>query len=133
MPYVLHWYNDDHNILQLDIDGDITWDGFYVAIDQICDELKSSSQELDIIFNVKVNMPKGNPMPHIKSAMKRFEQYENLGHVINVSTTKSSFFEKSILEVMTRVLQLTNGKYGFKSSLQEAIDYVETNRKACEN
>lgn len=133
MPFEFNWYDDEQTIIRLDIVGDVTWDGWYKAMDGIFAELNQSSHRIDIVLYDKSGMPKGNPMPHVKNTMRKFEQYETLGKVIIVNAKKRSAFAKVVLDVVMRAMSITGDRHGtFVNTLEEAITIIEKDRQAQE-
>ncbi len=128
MPYDFHWHDEEHGIIRLDIDGVVTWDGMYIAVDNICSELGKRSDRVDIIFNVKVGMPKGNPMPHLKAVMNKLASHKNLGLIANVSSVGMSSFSKTMREMVTGIMGFPIGKTFFADSFNHAIEVIQKDR-----
>lgn len=129
MPYDFNWQDEKHSVIRLDIHGVVTWDGMYISVDNICDELAKTSDRIDVIFNVKAPMPKGNPMPHLKVVMNKMVQYENLGLIANVSSESMSSFTRIMLDMVTRIMRFPTDKTYFADSLDDALDYIQKDRQ----
>lgn len=130
MPYDLHWHDDEHTIIRLDMHGQVTWDAWYVAVDNICAELEQASHRVDIIFHDMTGMPKGNPMPHMKVTMTKLNSQEHIGTIVSVTRRNQSAFIKTIVEMVTRLMQLTSVQKGvFVESLDEAVAYIHSERE----
>ncbi len=108
MAHQLHWFDEEAGILQVDIEGTATWDGFHNAIDRIIEILKATPHErVDIIFNSTTKPPAGNPIPHIQRAHRDLSQFEQMGLLVVVNASRSS--ELKVLKVLTDIVLKTAG------------------------
>ena len=129
MPYEFNWHDETHTIIRVDIVGQVTWEAFHILTDRVCDELAKSNQRIDLIYNDKVGMPKGNPMPHLKSSSARMLAHKNLGLVITVSSRNISGFTKLIIDILMRAYQIDKTRVGgFVDTMDEALAIINKSR-----
>lgn len=128
MPYEYEWYDRDMGIIRFDMHGEVSWEGFHETINEICAEMDATSKRVYVMVIDKAGMPSGNPVPHIKTAMSKFGNRENLGRVIVVSDKGLAAFVKAISAI---VVKFTNMEMSlFVRTIEEAIDYIEKDRQA---
>ncbi len=129
MPYDFNWQDDAHTIIRMDIHGEVSWDAYYKAIDQVIAELEKSPQRIDLIFNDSVGMPKGNPMPHLKMTTAKLASYPNMGLVYTVSEGKTSSIVKMMLDIVMRAYRMDTSHYGgFVDSMDNALSAIAKDR-----
>jgi hypothetical protein len=129
MPYDLNWHDDDHTILRIDIYGEVAWDAYHQAMDQVADVLAKTSNRIDLIFNDKVGLPPGNPVPHIRTSLMKLAQYPHMGLAITVHNRKVFAFIQPIIDTLIQLAKLDETHYGgFLSTLDEAIALITHDR-----
>ena len=129
MPYEFHWNDPEHSIIRVDIVGQVSWEEFNILTDRVCDELAKATQRIDLIYNDKVGMPKGNPMPHLKSSTSRMSAYKCLGLVVSVSSRSVSGFTKLMIDIMMRAYKIDNTHNGgFVTTMDEALGIINKSR-----
>lgn len=129
MPYEFHWDNPEHSIIRVDMVGQVSWEEFNILTDRVCDELAKATQRIDLIYNDKVGMPKGNPMPHLKSSSSRMNAYKSLGLIVSVSTRSVSSFTKMMIDIMMRAYKVDNSHNGgFVTTMDEALAIINADR-----
>lgn len=130
MPYNVQWHDNAETMIRLDMYDDVTWDGWYVAVEDLCEKLSQVTHRVDVILHDTTGMPKGNPMPHLRSSINRFNQHANLGIVVLVSARSTSFLAKTMLDVVSRVTAMANGQSSIIAhSLDEAIATIMKDRE----
>ena len=129
MPFIFNWHDQDQTIIRIDIVGQVSWDEYGIVTDRIVDELAKVNHRVDVIYNDKVGMPKGNPMPHLKANLARIATYKNLGVMCSVSSRSVSSFAKIMIEIMMRAYNIDNTHSGgFVTTMEEALAIIEKSR-----
>lgn len=129
MPYEFHWHDPEHSIIRIDMVGQVSWEAFNIVTDRIVDELAAAPHRVDVIFNDHVGMPKGNPMPHIKSSSSRMTAHANMGLIITVSARNVSSFTKVIVDIAMKAYQVDRAHVGgFVETLDEAMRIINKSR-----
>ena len=129
MPYIFNWQNPEHTIIHVEMVGQVSWEEYSILTDRIVEALARTNQRIDLIYDDKVGMPKGNPMPHLKASSQRMSAYPNFGLIITVSTRSISSFTKVMIDIMARAYHIDNTHSGgFVSTMAEALSIIETNR-----
>ncbi|MCA9895360.1 MAG: hypothetical protein KC615_20390 [Anaerolineae bacterium] len=99
MTYTVSWYDTEKTILRLDIRDKNTWDAWYVAVDEMCNELSTVSHRVDLVVDDQSGMPQGNPLPHLRNTLSKLSKYEHLHTIVTVSEKLLA----SPVQVMTRL------------------------------
>ena len=129
MPYEFHWHNPEQNIIRVDVVGQISWGEFNSLTDRICEVLAKATERIDLVYNDKVGLPIGNPMPHLKSANAKLSAHKHLGLIITVASGAASSFSKVMIDIMARTSQLDMMHMGgFVASLDEAMVIIDKSR-----
>ncbi len=130
MPYQPEWYNPEKSIIRVEVNGVVTWDEWYEMIDKLFEMLGSVSQEVSIIYDDKVGMPKGNPMPHLKASTEKLTSHSNLGIIVTVGARRVSGVVETMVDVMMRAYRMDTTHYGgFVDSMDEALKLIEASSK----
>lgn len=130
MPYQPSWYDQDKSIIRVDIQGAVSWDEWYELTNQLVEMLSSVAHRVDIIYDDKVGMPAGNPIPHLKATNARLMAKGNLGTVVTVSSRRISGIVKAMVDVVMRAYRMDMRHYGgFVDTLDEALHMLESTRK----
>lgn len=125
MPYRPEWFDTEKQIIHVDIDGDVTWDQWYVMTAKLIEMMSTVSHPVNIIYDDKVGMPTGNPMPHLKANLTRLMQQRNLGTIVSVGSSHTSRIIKAMVDIMMRAYHIDMSHYGgFVTSLDEALEIV---------
>lgn len=126
MPYQPEWYNPEKTIIRVDINGAVTWDEWYEMTNRLVEMLGSVSQQVNIIYDDKVGMPKGNPMPHLKATTAKLMTRGNLGIIVTVSARRISGIVKAMVDIMMRAYQMDMSHYGgFVDTMDQALELIE--------
>jgi hypothetical protein len=129
MPYEFHWHNPEHTIIRVDMIGQVSWEAFNILTDRVVDELAKATQRVDLIYNDKVGMPKGNPMPHLKSSNARMTAQPHLGLIITISERSISSFTKLMIDIMMRAYKIDNTHNGgFVTTMDEDLAIINKSR-----
>jgi len=129
MPYEFHWHDEAHSIIRVDMIGQVSWEAFNILTDRVCEELAKADHRIDLIYNDKVGMPKGNPMPHLKSSSTRMMSHKSLGLIVTVSSRSISGFTKLMIDIMMRAYQIDKTHMGgFVDTMDEALAIISKNR-----
>lgn len=129
MPYRPEWYDTNKSIIQVDINGHVTWDEWYEMHNQVVEMMANVPHRVDVIYNDKVGMPKGNPMPHMRSTSAKLVAQGNLGLVVSVSARHISGIVKAMVDIMMRAYRMDvshNG--GFVDTLEQALGVIQESR-----
>jgi|GEM_PF-2817787 len=126
MPFDFRWYDDDHTIIWLDIQGIITWEGYHSVFDNIFDEIDATSNRVDIVINDMVGFPKGNAIPHLKSVLGKAAKRENIGLIVVISTKQIAAVVKMLTDIITKFITFRTGI--FVNSTEEAIERIQNDR-----
>jgi hypothetical protein len=129
MPYIFNWHDQEHTIIRIDIVGQVSWEEYNIVVDRVVDELAKATHRIDVIYNDKVGMPKGNPMPHLKASSARMTAHKSLGLITSVSSRSVSSFTKLMIDIMMRAYQIDNSRSGgFVATIEEALAIIEKSR-----
>lgn len=129
MPYIFNWQDPEHTIIRVDIEGQVTWEEYNILTDRIAEELKNSNHRIDLIYNDKVGMPKGNPLPHLKSSLAQMATHDTFGIIASVSSRSVSNFTKVMVDIMMRAYQIDRSHDGgWYSTVEQAIDAINRSR-----
>ena len=129
MPYEFNWHNPEHSIIRVDMVGQVSWEAFNILTDRVVDELAVADHRVDLIYNDKVGMPKGNPLPHLKTSNARMTAQRNLGLIVTVSSRQISGFTKVMLDIMMKAYHVDNSHIGgFVTTLDDAIAMINRSR-----
>jgi hypothetical protein len=124
MPYDFHWHDEAQTIIRFDVHGKITWQDWHEAVELIVAELAKHAYQIDIIFDDKVGMPPGNPLPHIKWAKDKLGQIPNLNRVVTISNRSHSALIKAFVSIITKV----SGSSPIVTTMDEAMAIIEAAR-----
>ena len=105
------WYNDSHNILSVHMCSTFTWVEFQSAIDKVCEELSTHPYRIDLILSSEADMPTGNPVPHLKSCIRKLNTNGNFGLTVPVAHRNNSGLIGVTVELATKTLR-TNLPHG---------------------
>jgi hypothetical protein len=127
VPFDLHWDDDHHTILRIDIHGDSTWEQQYKVVDEAVETLQGVSYRLDVIVHIVGPIPPGDPIPHLKDAVSKLRACPNLGLVVIVN--KRTFY-RSIAELVLRLAYRAGSPHhgGFVDTLDDARQVIAKNR-----
>ena len=126
VPFDLHWDDDNHTILRIDIHGDSTWAQQYEVVDEAVEALQGVAYRLDVIVHTIGQLPPGDPIPHLKDAISKLRACPNLGLVVIVNRRT---FYRSIVELVLRLYSTQNQHHGgFVDSLDEARQIIAKSR-----
>lgn len=134
MPLAVNWYDNEQSIIVVTITTDTTWDQYHKAIDWIVSEAKGVDHRVDIIFHDEVGMPKGNPLPHLRTGSTRIIQQSNIRTSIIAGSRGYSGFTRAILETLARSFSrvipkgTTQNGLLFMRTLDEAVAYIQKDR-----
>ena len=126
MPYELHWDDDDHTILRVDIYGQSTWEQHHETATRIVETMQKVSHRVDVIINDMGGMPPGNPMSHFRATFSKFGAMLNLGLVVVVNHPSFLIAVVNLLLRLYRVYNHHNG--GFVDSLDAARQLIAKDR-----
>lgn len=71
------------NLLWMDFDG-TTWDEFNILLSQLIELSDDIEEPYCLIFNPLNDMPRGNPLPHIKRMTRFMEDEAKFEHMIAI-------------------------------------------------
>ena len=130
MPFEFNWHDPEHTIIRVDIYGAATWDESTFTTDRIVAEVAKATHRIDIIFNAQVDMPKGNPLPHLKAANRRLSVYkERLGLITTVGPRNISSVVRVMVDIMMRVYKLDRTHLGETvTTMDAALRNIEKSR-----
>jgi hypothetical protein len=129
MPYIFNWQDPEHTIIRVDIEGQVTWEEYNLLTDRIAEELSNSNHRIDLIYNDKVGMPKGNPLPHLKSSLAQMSAHDTFGIIASVSSRSVSSFTKVMVDIMMRAYQIDRSHDGgWYATVEQAIDAINRSR-----
>lgn len=72
-----------NNLIWMEFEGP-TWDELHTLLSQLAELSKTRGTSYCLVFSPLVDMPRGNPMPHIKRFMKALEADPNYVSMIAV-------------------------------------------------
>ena len=129
MPYIFNWHDSEHTIIRVEMVGQVSWEAFSIITEHVDDELAKAPHRIDLIFDDKVGMPKGNPMPHLKATNARLTAHNNLGLIITISSRTIYGFTKIMVDIMSRAYKIDNTHSGgFVTTMEEALAIIEKSR-----
>ncbi|HEX2620195.1 MAG TPA: hypothetical protein VHL11_08615 [Phototrophicaceae bacterium] len=129
MPYTFYWQDERHTIGRLDIQGQITWEQYYAAVNQIIDELAAVSHRVDLIYYNEAGMPSGNPIPHLRATSLKLFASPNLGLICTVITGKTAPITRLMVDSMLHTYRIEKKHHGgFVDTLDEAIALIARDR-----
>lgn len=131
MTLNVDWYDEAHSIIVATISPTTTWDEYHQQIDWMVSEAKKVDHRVDIIFHDNVGMPKGNPIPHLKSGTARIIGQRNIHFSIVAGSRGSTGFVRAILETLAKPftrLPRDERRLIFLPTLDEALAHIEQDR-----
>lgn len=130
MPYDFHWHDDQHTVIRLDARGESTWEQFHEAITMVTVELAQTAHRIDVIVNdTRGAMPKGSPLPHIKSTAQRLTKYPQMGKIIVVSNQTMNNLMQAMVRMVFRIYGIDTRIVGaFVNSIEEADQAIAADR-----
>ncbi len=129
MTINVKWYNDSHSILSVHMSSNFTWVDFQSAIDKVCEELSTHPYRIDLILSSEADMPTGNPVPHLKSFIRKLNTNENIGLTVPVAHRNNSGFIGVMVELVSKILR-TNLPHASATvcSMEEALAAIAADR-----
>jgi hypothetical protein len=125
------WYDEAYSIIVATITPTTTWEEYHQIIDWIVSEAKKVDHRVDIIFHDNVGMPKGNPIPHIKSGSARIISQPNIHFSIIAGTRGSTGFVRAILETLSKLFRnqpSSEARLLFLPTLDDALAHIKQDR-----
>src|SRR5690606_17152010 len=104
MPYTTSWLDDEQSILMIAADGLITWDQYHEINAQALAQASAMPHRVDLIFNSKVGLPPGNPLPHFREVFAKWRALSNLGMICAVEASRTKSFVKASTEITGRLM-----------------------------
>ncbi|MBZ0290046.1 MAG: hypothetical protein K8I30_20645 [Anaerolineae bacterium] len=102
-PTAIYWDTDEKLLMVAEFNQPWTWDEFHATVEQINLMINSIDHSADIIIWHKVELPEGNPIPHLSRTLR--SQPANLGKTVIVmppTTHSMGHFLKSITSVINK-------------------------------
>lgn len=129
MPYTTSWIDDEQTILMISADGLITWEAYHAINDQALAEVSAMPHRVDVIFNSKVGLPPGNPLPHFRDVFAKWRAISNLGMIFAVEASRTKGFIKASTDITGRLMgDNLPGNGTFVATLEEAIAQIKADR-----
>lgn len=130
MPYEVSWLNEEKDMLMISADGRITWDEYHATNDHALALISEQPHRVDLIFNSKVGLPPGNPLPHFRQAFDKWKAIPNLVMILAVESSRTRSFIKASAEIAGRLLGVTMPENAaFAATLDEAVAIIRKNRE----
>lgn len=129
MPYELHWQDEEHKIMQVDILDPVSWEEWHVTLNTLVETVKQADQRVDIIFNNTVGIPPGNPLPHLKTTILKLKTAPNIKMIVFSGNLSVANFVKSLINIVIRAMPVTwNPTMEFVTSLDEGLAMIAQDR-----
>ena len=129
MPYATSWIDDEQTILMISADDLITWDEYHAINDQALAEASAMPHRVDVIFNSKVGLPPGNPLPHFRDVFAKWKELSNLGMIFAVEASRTRSFIKASTDIAGRLMgDSLPGNGTFVATLDEAVAQIKADR-----
>lgn len=130
MPYAVSWLNDQQDIMIISADGRITWDEYHAINDDALKQIAAMPHRVDLIFNSKVGLPPGNPLPHFRQVFVKWKGVPNLAMILAVEASRTSSFIRASADIAGRLMGFSMPENAaFAPTLNEAIDIINANRE----
>lgn len=129
MPYITSWIDNEQTILMISADGRITWEEYHAINDRALAQTSALPHRVDVIFNSKVGVPPGNPLPHFREVFKKWSETPNLGMIFAVEASRTREFIKATTDITGRLMGVSlpgNGK--FVATVEEAVAQINADR-----
>jgi hypothetical protein len=111
-------------------DGLITWGEYHAINDQALAQTSARPHRVDVIFNSKVGLPPGNPLPHFREVFAKWSALSNLGMVFAVEASRTRSFIKASTDITGRLMgDNLPGNGSFVATLDEAIAQIKADRE----
>lgn len=129
MPYTVSWIDSEQTILMISADGKITWDEYHAINEQALAQISALPHRVDIIFNSKVGLPPGNPLPHFREVFTKWKATSNLGMILAVESSRMRSFIRASADITGRLMGFSMpDNAAFAATLDEAIVIIEADR-----
>jgi hypothetical protein len=129
MAYEFRWYDDAQGILVVDIAGETTWGDYDIVHKEICALLETTPHRIDVIFNDRVGLPSGNPMPHLKKVISKLISYDKMGLVYAVNDQNMSSLMRVMIDMAISIYRIDRAHYGgFTQTVDEAVALIQKDR-----
>ena len=130
MPYAISWLDDEQSMLMISADGNITWAEYHAINDQAMAQISALPHRVDLVFNSKVGLPPGNPLPHFRDAFNKWKAVPNLSMILAVESSRTRSFIKASADIAGRLMGFSmTGNAAFVATLDEAVKQIEADRK----
>lgn len=130
MPMDMHWDDDAHTVIRVDIHPFATWDEFHITVDRIIWAMRTVSHRVDIIFNMD-GLPSGNPIPQLDRNAATFAENDNLGIVMTASGHNAlSALHSVIMRILGVYMFEAQHNGGFYPSMEAAYAAIARLREA---
>jgi hypothetical protein len=119
MSIRVEWDNPEQTRLIMDLFKSYTWAEFHESIQDIHRRIAEVSQTVDIIVWMKVGLPEGAALTHIRGAFKTHPS--NTGQMIIVSeqSPAMTFLSKRLASIV-KTLFPDKGNFVFANTIEEA-------------
>src|SRR6185369_11958287 len=107
MPYELHWQDEEHKIMQVDILDPVSWGEWHDTLNTLIETVKQADEHVYIIFNNKASIPPGNPLPHLKTTILKLKTAPNIKMLVFSGNLSIANFVKSLINIVIRAMPTT--------------------------
>ncbi len=129
MTYDVNWDDPEQTIIRVDVDGTASWEAYHRSIDDILRLAGDTTDRVDIVFNDKVGLPPGNPIPHFKHSIERLQKLPELGLVVAVTGHGLPMVVRPFVELVMSVYKLDSSHEGdYVRSMDEARQLIARSR-----
>lgn len=129
MPYKLTWYDDEKTILYVLSEGKVTWEEYHERYDAALKAVTAERHRIDIVMVANDGLPPGNPVPHQRTLIAKWNGVDNLGLVMMVSTNRIKSFVRTTADIAGRMEGSSlMDRVIFVETLAEAIATIEADR-----
>lgn len=126
--YHIQWHSPLPNVLQFAVNDGIDWETYHIGITKLIETASEVSGRIDIIFVANAPMPRGNPLPHLKRAIREFQKLENLVMVISVDPSMNRL-TRMYADIVIKLTNPSNTtRFPFANSEADALAMIEADR-----
>ena len=126
MPFTLTWYDQPQGILQIQMDGKVTWNEYHDVMSQVVEKAASVPYRVDVIFAGTQDMPQGNPLVHFRNAMQKIQKQRNIGMMVIYTGIQRSSFMQVMGELAAHSASFDLKQ---KATFDEAIQVITAERQ----
>jgi hypothetical protein len=71
----------------------------------------ANDRRIDLIIESKVGVPAGNPLPHFRKVIERWNGVSNLHLIVVVNSSRMNGFVKAAAEIASKLLRMSMPNY----------------------